>query len=52
MAIKIDLEKAYDHMSWEFLKKVLEEIKLPKDKSLDFSVTAQIVAVGRYRLDG
>lgn len=30
MAIKIDLEKAYDKMSWSFLHSVLLEVKLPQ----------------------
>ncbi|XP_061355349.1 uncharacterized protein LOC133299869 [Gastrolobium bilobum] len=29
MAIKVDLEKAYDRLSWGILKEVLSEIKLP-----------------------
>lgn len=31
MEIKIDLEKAYDIMSWGFLRNVLEEIQLPNN---------------------
>lgn len=30
MAIKVDLEKAYDRMSWNYLEKVLEELKCPQ----------------------
>lgn len=31
MAIKIDLEKAYDCLSWEFIKDTLEDIGFPID---------------------
>lgn len=31
MAIKIDLEKAYDRLSWEFVKETLEDIGLPSN---------------------
>ncbi|XP_061365840.1 uncharacterized protein LOC133309118 [Gastrolobium bilobum] len=30
-SIKIDLEKAYDKLNWEFIKSVLEDLKLPGD---------------------
>ena len=29
MAIKIDLEKAYDRFNWEYLYSCLEELKIP-----------------------
>ena len=29
VAIKVDLEKAYDRIKWSFLQQVLEEIQLP-----------------------
>lgn len=29
MAIKIDLEKAYDRLNWEYLYSCLEELKIP-----------------------
>lgn len=29
LAIKIDLEKAYDRLSWDFIKDILEDIGLP-----------------------
>ncbi|KAL9412228.1 hypothetical protein AB3S75_045787 [Citrus x aurantiifolia] len=29
MAIKVDLEKAYDRLSWEFIKETLEFVGLP-----------------------
>lgn len=29
LAIKVDLEKAYDRIKWDFLHSVLEEIRLP-----------------------
>ena len=31
MAIKVDLEKAYDRLKWEFIKNTLEDIRLPLD---------------------
>ena len=31
MAIKVDLEKAYDRLKWEFIKNNLEDIRLPLD---------------------
>ena len=31
MAIKIDLEKAYDKLNWDFIVDVLLEIDLPKE---------------------
>lgn len=31
MAIKIDLEKAYDRLSWSFIKETLDDIGLPKN---------------------
>lgn len=31
MAIKLDLEKAYDRLSWSFIKDTLEDIGLPSD---------------------
>lgn len=30
-AIKVDLEKAYDKLSWEFIGRTLQEIKIPKN---------------------
>ena len=30
IAVKVDLEKAYDRMDWEFLKRILFEIKIPE----------------------
>lgn len=30
MAIKIDLEKAYDRISWDYMTKVLEEVGCPE----------------------
>nr|KYP44736.1 hypothetical protein KK1_033750 [Cajanus cajan] len=29
MTIKVDLEKAYDHLSWQFVKETLLAIDLP-----------------------
>ena len=29
MAIKVDLEKAYDRISWNVMEKVLEELQCP-----------------------
>ncbi|KAH9707854.1 hypothetical protein KPL70_012694 [Citrus sinensis] len=31
MAIKVDLEKAYDHLSWEFISDTLREARIPSD---------------------
>lgn len=31
MAIKIDLEKAFDRLRWEFIKETLEDIGLPNN---------------------
>ena len=32
MAIKIDLEKAYEKIRWEYTKKVVEEIECPEER--------------------
>ena len=29
MVIKVDLEKAYDHLSWKFIRGTLEQVDLP-----------------------
>lgn len=29
MSIKIDLEKAYDRISWKYMEKVLQEVQCP-----------------------
>lgn len=31
MVVKIDLEKAYDRLNWEFIKKTLEDIGFPTE---------------------
>lgn len=31
MAVKIDLEKAYDRLNWDFIKETLEDIGLPRE---------------------
>ena len=29
MVIKLDLEKAYDRLSWHFIRDILQEMRLP-----------------------
>ena len=33
MAIKVDLEKAYDRLNWDFIYETLQETRLPRDMS-------------------
>lgn len=42
MAIKIDLQKAYDRLSWEFIEDTLREAFLPKNfmKFIMFYITS------------
>jgi len=41
MAIKIDLEKAYDRLQWSFIRNTLEEMHLPRPLT---KVTMQCVS--------
>lgn len=37
MALKIDLEKAYDKLEWNFIQKTLQQIKFPP-KSINWII--------------
>lgn len=45
--IKIDMEKAYDRMSWSFIEDTLRDVSIPNNL---IEVIMLIISTGRYRM--